>query len=300
MGAINMQKDLFGNEIIEDVILRDKFLEPPFSVLDSRQGSWQERKREWISRGIKSEEGRDSHLIFNISHRDWGSKEEYDANDAMTKQSSVFDPALTELMYHWFCPKGGIILDPFAGGSVRGIVAHYLGFKYVGIELRQEQVESNKNQALKILHETNQPYWICGDSEKILDQLDEYKFDFIFSCPPYFDLEIYSNHEDDLSNMDYTGFIKKYSSIISKSIKLLGNDLYAVFVVGDVRDEKGYYRNLIDHTKDAFIKAGAGFYNDCILLNAVGSASMRASKQMEASKKVVKTHQNVLVFKKRG
>jgi len=38
--------------------LIDKFIVPPFSVLDSRQGYWQERKRYWIAIGIKSELGR--------------------------------------------------------------------------------------------------------------------------------------------------------------------------------------------------------------------------------------------------
>ncbi len=37
--------------------------------------------------------------------------------------TSIFDPVLCELAYRWFCPPGGLILDPFAGGSVRGIVA---------------------------------------------------------------------------------------------------------------------------------------------------------------------------------
>jgi hypothetical protein len=30
---------------------------------------------------------------------------------------------LCEIAYRWFSPPGGLILDPFAGGSVRGIVA---------------------------------------------------------------------------------------------------------------------------------------------------------------------------------
>jgi ParB-like chromosome segregation protein Spo0J len=40
------------------VKLIDKFVVPPFSVLDTRQGYWQERKRAWIALGIKSELGR--------------------------------------------------------------------------------------------------------------------------------------------------------------------------------------------------------------------------------------------------
>ena len=38
--------------------LADRFMCPPFSVLNAREGWWQERKRYWLSLGIKSEEGR--------------------------------------------------------------------------------------------------------------------------------------------------------------------------------------------------------------------------------------------------
>jgi hypothetical protein len=38
--------------------LSDRFVVPPFSVLDARQGYWQERKRAWLAIGIQSELGR--------------------------------------------------------------------------------------------------------------------------------------------------------------------------------------------------------------------------------------------------
>ena len=38
--------------------LAERFGIPPFSVLDARSGTWQERKRAWLSLGIKSELGR--------------------------------------------------------------------------------------------------------------------------------------------------------------------------------------------------------------------------------------------------
>ena len=59
-----INKDLFGNEIITDVLLRDKFIEPPFSVLDTKSGNWQNRKREWKKIGIKSEVGRADDMTF--------------------------------------------------------------------------------------------------------------------------------------------------------------------------------------------------------------------------------------------
>lgn len=294
-----MAKDLFGNEIIEDVLLRDKFLEPPFSVLDTRQGSWQNRKRKWQSLGMKSEVGRADELTYTgaASKFDYYRVKEGKRDKTDEQSTSIFDPALTELMYNWFCPENGNILDPFAGGSVRGIVANYLGYKYTGLELRQEQVDSNREQALNILPIEKQPQWYCGDSDKLLDDNWQMKFDFIFSCPPYADLEVYSDLPDDLSNMDYRDFVIKYRSIIQKSLKLLKPNCYAVFVVGEVRDKDGFYYDFVGDTKKAFIDAGAKLYNDAILLNVVGSASMRASKVFEAGKKLTKIHQNVLVFK---
>ena len=52
--------DLFGNPIERPSHgkLTDTFIVPPFSVLDARQGYWQERKRAWLSLGIQSEIGR--------------------------------------------------------------------------------------------------------------------------------------------------------------------------------------------------------------------------------------------------
>lgn len=295
-----MNVDLFGNEIVKDVLLRDKFMEPPFSVLDTRTSSWQNRKKLWISKGLKSEVGRKENLTHVMPMKSYDSEnmaEEYYEKGKETG-TSVFDPSLTELMYKWFCPEGGNILDPFAGGSVRGVVANYLGYKYTGLELRQEQVDNNREQALNILPIENQPQWYCGDSDKLLDDKWNLKFDFLFSCPPYADLEVYSDLPDDLSNMDYKDFLSKYCSIIRKSLELLKPNSYACFVVGDVRDKQGYYLDFISDTKKAFINSGAKLYNEAILLNSVGTASMRANRIFSAGQKLVKIHQNVLIFKK--
>ena len=38
--------------------LNERFVVPPFSVLDARQGYWQDRKKAWLALGIQSEVGR--------------------------------------------------------------------------------------------------------------------------------------------------------------------------------------------------------------------------------------------------
>jgi len=294
MARTEERKDLFGNVIKEDPLLRDKFIEPPFSVLDSKTGNWQGRKKKWTSIGIQSELGRDAKAFNNM---EWVNANA-DRGTQLKTNTSIFDPALTELMYQWFCPEGGKILDPFAGGSVRGIVAHYLGYKYTGIELRPEQVESNINQGLDILNINNQPNWYTGDANEMLDGNWQDRFDMIFSCPPYANLEVYSKLPGDISNMNYKDFYRNYRSIIRKSLDLLKPGGLAAFVVSEVRGKDGNYLNFVGDTKAAFIEQGAKLYNDAVLLNSnLGAAGMRAEGNMK-SKKLVRVHQNVLIFRK--
>jgi DNA modification methylase len=282
--------DLFGNEIITDPILRDQFIEPPFSVLDTKSGNWVRRKKLWKQIGIKSEIGRDAKTFGKFTPNQ-GKSDRFD-----DKATSIFDPALCEVLYKWFCDIGSEILDPFAGGSVRGIVANKLGYKYTGIDIRQEQIDSNREQGLNILEINNQPNWYCGDSNEILEGFNK-EFDFVFSCPPYADLEVYSDLEGDISNKPYKEFLNLYESIIAKSCKLLKNGALACFIVGEVRDKKGNYIGFVPDTIRAFEKCGMKFYNEAILLDQLGTASMRANGNMK-SKKLVKVHQNILVFKK--
>ena len=266
--------------------LREKFIEPPFSVLDLKQGSWAKRKSMWLDLGIKSEIGRQTNTHGNS----------YDFAERFKETTSIFNPALCEVLYHWFCPVNGKILDPFAGGSVRGIVANKLGYKYTGIDIREEQIISNQEQARNILDVNNQPLYYVGDSKIILNELSS-GFDFLFTCPPYADLEVYSDLDGDVSNMSYDVFIPIYKNIIEKSCSLLKDDSFACFVVGEVRDKNGNYYGFVPDTIKIFQDCGMNFYNEAILLDQLGSASMRANNTMK-NKKLVKVHQNILVFKK--
>lgn len=553
------QLDLWGNVMITDPLLNKDFKSDGTSIFDTKTGEWQSRKKEWKSLGIKSEVGRDV-KTFAIPLKKYDQEnmeEEYYGDKAQKLNTSIFDPVLCEVLYRHLLPGGGKILDPFAGGSVRGIVAHYLGYDYTGIDIRPEQIKSNQKQAVKILDDDNQPLWIEGDSDQLLNfditedidaitpiekrdgiyfkrddkfminnsnggktrtcyalikqsnksgvvtagsrkspqigivakiakqlnkesfahcpqgkmsdvlieardqyginitqekagyntvimkrakdaaekndltlipfgmecweainqtrnqvknipddckrvvapvgsgmsfsgilhglkdlgldipvlglvvgadpskRLDKYapegwrdnpniklvnvgvdyhteikdncfkgiyldpiyeakcikfikpgdlfwivgnryniknplhkKYDMVFSCPPYADLEKYSDLEGDISNMKYKDFFRSYSSIIKKSCRLIKTGGFACFVVGEVRDKSGNYIGFVPDTIRSFEEAGMQYYNEIILLNHIASASMRADRQFSAGKKLVKIHQNVLIFKK--
>jgi len=212
--------------------------------------------------------------------------------------TSVFDPVLTELAYRWFCAEGGQILDPFAGGSVRGIVAGYLGRHYTGIDLRPEQVAANRSQIESILRPDDPtPIWHCGDSRTLPDLVGpDFEADLIFSCPPYADLEVYSDDPRDISNMSYADFHTIYREIIAHAVARLRPDRFACFVVGDVRDKDGHYHNFVSHTIQAFEDAGARLYNEAIFVTPIGSLAVRVGRQFEKARKLGKSHQNVLIF----
>ena len=278
--------DLFGEPVNPEPsgVVAEKFTMPPFSLLDARSGSWQERKRAWMRMGIKSEIGRNENLLSYSKSASLGKKD-----------TSIFDPVLTELVYKWFCPTGGLIVDPFAGGSVRGIVAGMLGRHYWGCDLRKEQIESNMIQG-DALRPKVMPKWVCGDSMGKLTEAPE--ADFIFSCPPYGNMEIYSQDPADLSNMEYHTFVPAYKRIILRACKKLKENRFACFVVGDFRDKKGFYRNFVSETIKAFKESGMELYNEAILATAIGSASMRVSRIFPSGRKLAKTHQNILIFVK--
>jgi len=139
------------------------------------------------------------------------------------------------------------------------------------------------------------PTWIIGDSQDIGTLVAD-EADLVFSCPPYADLEVYSDDPRDLSTMDYPEFIEIYGRIIEAAVARLKPNRFACFVVGEVRGPDGFYRGLVPDTIRAFEAAGARYYNEAILVTAVGSLPVRVSIPFVGSRKMGKTHQNVLVF----
>jgi hypothetical protein len=302
--------------------LVNKFLVPPFSILDTRQGYWQDRKRMWISLGIKSELGRGENATFGQGVSAKGMHVYYELEKEKKKATtngltfnatgfmaevmndrgggtSLFDPVLTELIYRWFAPTNGSIFDLFAGGSVRGIVAGILGYKYTGIDLSKIQIDAN-NEQVEIIKPTIKPEYIQGDTNKMNTLLPaNYKTDIIIACPPYHDLEKYSDDMDDLSNMSWDTFRLTYTNIIKQSILHLNDNRFAVFVVSEIRnaDRGGGYKGFVPLTIKAFVDNGARYYNEMILVNVAGSLPARIQHQF-TTRKIGKMHQNVLVFYK--
>jgi hypothetical protein len=175
---------------------------------------------------------------------------------ASVSGTSIFDPVLCELAYRWFSPPNGTVLDPFAGGSVRGIVASKLGRHYTGIDLSERQIIANRAQAKALCtRDDPMPRWIVGDSRNIKTLVTE-PVDFIWTCPPYADLEVYSDDPRDLSQLGYSEFASIYAEIICAACERLKPNRFAGIVVGDVRGRDGCYYGFPWDTVVAFRELG--------------------------------------------
>jgi hypothetical protein len=301
--------------------LFDRFLIPPFDTLDARQGTWQDRKRRWLALDMGSEIGRGQNLAFAdisssdpdyyrqkadaesvagrpLTHAEFQAQAYPEGVTGRNTGTSIFDPVLCELTYRWFTAPGGHVLDPFAGGSVRGVAAAILGRHYTGVDLRPEQVDANRATAARLLTADGAPMptWMVGDSADVVPTLPPASFDLMFTCPPYYDLEAYSDDPHDLSSMSYDGFDEVYTAILAAGVRALRPDRFAVIVTGDARDSRGILHDLRGSTIRAMEAAGCGLVTAGVLITPVGSAAMRAGRQFTATRTLARCHQDVLVF----
>lgn len=261
--------------------LTDMFVVPPFSVLDTRQGYWKERKQYW--REMIGDEGESRENLLD----------EGGIVSTLNNGVSILDPVIAELAVRWFGLPNSNMFDPFAGDTIFGYVSGYYGNTFTGIELREEQVKLNNERCMDI-----SANYICDDAVNISKHLQPSSQDMLFSCPPYYDLEVYSELPNDASNQPtYQEFINILDKAFTDSIKLLKDNRFAVIVVGDIRDTDGYYRGFTDDIKNIFIKGGMRLYNEMILVEPIGTLPQRVGRYMR-NRKVGKCHQNVLVFYK--
>lgn len=271
--------------------LANKFIVPPFSIIDTTTEEWKLRKNYWKS------------LMGDLGKTrtgEWGTIGDASGSSTnllkiINEGTSNFDPVIVEVMLRWYAEEGSSIIDPFGGEQAKGFVCGKLGHKYCGIEIRQNQVDYN-TQIMESAGLSDSVKYHCGDSRNIIDLVEEEWFDMCITSPPYYNLEIYS--KEDLSSLGtYEQFIEMYEDILSKTASMIRPGGFFVIKVGEIRKESGEYYGFVGDTIQILCSAGLSFYNDLIIRNNVGTAAMRASNNMR-TKKVVRLHQNLLVFYK--
>lgn len=216
-----------------------------------------------------------------------------DHDSLYTGTHSVFPAPLMEMIIvRYGGAVGSKILDPFAGGPPRGLVSSIMGHEYVGFEVRQEQIDENE-QLLRRLKLKNARY-VFGDG-RFLD-IDE-QFDCAITCPPYYDLEQYSERGDDLSNLASYAEFNASMHLCAGSLRLrMKPGSFVCMIVGLFRDKRGELIDFPADTVQNFREAGFLYWQHIILSKNFASAAVRASNAWKGIK-LVPRHENLLIFR---
>lgn len=63
------------------------------------------------------------------------------------RRASAFSPATASFILNLYAPKHGVCFDPFAGGGTRATMAAAHGLRYMGAEIRAEEVTALRRKA---------------------------------------------------------------------------------------------------------------------------------------------------------
>lgn len=205
---------------------------------------------------------------------------------------SVFNPQLAQMILAAYAPINGKIYDPFGGGGTRGYIATKMGYDYTGVEIREEEY----NRVLAQMKEWNLNFkFILADSVKYRPNES---FDFIYTCPPYYDLEVYSDMEEDLSNApSYMEYLNMLQKVLKNCYDVLKKDSFAVFVVGNFRNKKGELEHLNGDLITKAKEVGFKLWDELIWMGASNVALTRCGK-FEKNRKSVRMHEYIIILKK--
>ena len=293
-----------GKLSVPTTILRDKYLVPPFSILDTSVNAWLQRRNIW-EQIIKNRSENIRNVTIKKHNTPYLNAMDYDEGYKGLERNgftSTFDPFLCEILVKWFSRPRDVVFDPFAGGHVRGAVCAMTGRDYVGCDINPIQVQANDEAWESIIgaYDTTgfgKPCWIIADSTSTAVNDECEKYNMMLTCPPYYNLEVYTDNPNDLSNYKtYEEFLENYRAAIKNCYTALEQDSFAVIVVEEIRDKDGLMYGFVPDTIKAFVDAGFKYYNEMILENRIMSLGVRCPKYFEQSRKVGRHHQNVLVF----
>jgi hypothetical protein len=272
--TMKVQQFTLSGDIREDISMKNTLGYLPLSILNV---DWQQTK---ILKAFVGD---------NVDTRKHAGTLGYTSDNTST---SMFNPYICKCLLNGYAPKNADIYDPFAGGGTRAIISTTMGHTYTGCEIRQEEVDVvNKRGETLGLNFT----LMCKDA---CEYINEKKFNFSLTCPPYYNLEQYNGGERDLSMAPtYSSFMNDITKIMKNVYISLKPDSYCIWIVGNFRDKNGA---LIDFRGDVVRsakKSGFIFHDDIVIHSASGNAVQRVG-HFKANKKSVRIHEYALIFKK--
>ena len=163
---------------------------------------------------------------------------------------SVYIPDQAVFILKYYTKENYRVLDPFMGRGTRSQMSLLLDRNYVGYDIDPETVQLNEQLSVRNGFSNEKYTYICGDGT----ELEEYKndsncFEAVFTCPPYYDAEVYSGKPGDLSYMSNEDFDINIDKMFNNLFRLIKesnyetNEIYPIIItIGSKREgPKGYF-----------------------------------------------------------
>ncbi len=175
----------------------------------------------------------DTFWQFPTRLREHGHSNDYHGN---------YIPQLAQQFYERYTKKGDVVLDLFFGSGTSGIEAVNMDRRCIGVELKQELVDSvsKKFTPKQLVTDVN---IICGDStsqeamDKVqarLEVMGKEKAQFLILHPPYDDIIKFSDKKEDLSNCSSTEeFYDLFEKVAKNGYDMLEKGRFAALIIGD-------------------------------------------------------------------
>ena len=213
-------------------------------------------------------------------------KGEGNFDDSSRKVMSHHPRETCLMVYELFLRSATHVFDPFAGFGQRHFYAKQYGKFYTGYDISK----ANIDQAKKEYGVTN----IHADS--MAKELPE-GFDAVYTCPPYFNLEVYEGEEGLDKSINWEAFLKRYEYLIWRIVNHAPKGTKFCFQVGDWRKKKKYY-DLTYQTEKIFEKCGLTPVDKVILSRKKVSKIKVMAPQALKMGYTVKVHETLLIYEK--
>lgn len=215
-----------------------------------------------------------------------GSRREEGSHDNKSSRSeySYFPYEVASLCYELYLREAKDIFDPFAGWGERHSFAQVFGKNYAGYDCSKESI--------KKAEET------YGVKNTLADSRFECipSFDGLITCPPYWNLETYSEFGLDAIN-DWGTFCIEYAHVLSRCYDAAEDGAKFCIMAGDWR-ANGRYFDLCHQTRLAMKKCGAEIFDEVIVSRLKISKVKVMMPQAVRLGYSVKVHENLMVFRK--
>jgi hypothetical protein len=168
-----------------------------------------------------------------------------------TRLVSNWNPMQVKLLLQKFCKDGGVYYDPsigwagrLAGALSSNIVSHYIGTDPWDLQIEGATKFWDEYNSFKNLNKQKMSKQLIQDGSENVLKHNPKMCDIVFTSPPYFNLELYGNGDEDLTQArnKYTeleSWVNFYlKKTISNCLEMLNPNGYIIINISESPDSK--------------------------------------------------------------